>query len=78
MLSLRVQLVSTAATRAPSPCASARLSDLAVPPANHLEFHKEGGRYNGYHSIEVNDQYRVLFHWTDAGAMDIAIDDYHN
>ena len=58
--------------------AATRLSDLAVPPANHLEFHKEGGRYNGYHSIEVNDQYRVLFHWTDAGAMDIVIDDYHN
>ncbi len=58
--------------------AATLLSDLAVPPANHLEFHKEGGRYNGYHSIEVNDQYRVLFRWTDAGAMDIVIDDYHN
>ena len=58
--------------------AATRLSDLAVPPAHHLEFHKEGGRYNGYHSIEVNDRYRVLFRWTDGGAMDIVIDDYHN
>ncbi len=33
---------------------------------------------NGYHSIEVNDRYRVLFRWTDAGTMDIVIDDYHN
>jgi proteic killer suppression protein len=58
--------------------AATKLADLAVPPANKLENHKESGRYNSYHSIRVNDQYRVLFRWTDAGAMNIVIDDYHN
>lgn len=58
--------------------AATKLSDLAVPPNNKLELHKESGKYNRYHSIRINDQYRILFRWTDAGAMDIVIDDYHN
>ena len=58
--------------------AATKLSDLAVPPNNKLELHKESGKYSGYHSIRVNDQYRILFRWTDAGAMDIVSDDYHN
>jgi hypothetical protein len=37
-----------------------------------------GFHYPPGHSIRVNDQYRILFHRTDAGAMDIVIDDYHN
>jgi proteic killer suppression protein len=55
-----------------------RLADLGYPPNNKLELHKEGGRYNGYHSIEINDQYRILFRWTHEGATQIVIDDYHN
>ncbi len=58
--------------------AAPELADLRFPPANKLELHKERGRYNGYHSIRVNDQYRVLFGWTATGAVDIVIDDYHN
>jgi proteic killer suppression protein len=54
-----------------------KLADLGYPPHNHLELHKEGGRYNGYHSIEINDQYRILFRWTAEGARGIVIDDYH-
>jgi proteic killer suppression protein len=52
-----------------------RLDDLRVPPGNRLEALK-GGRA-GQHSIRVNDQYRVCFRWTAAGAQDVEIVDYH-
>jgi proteic killer suppression protein len=58
--------------------AASSLADLSLIPNNRLEKHTEGGKYQGYHSIRVNDQYRVLFVWTDAGAFGIVIDDYHN
>jgi proteic killer suppression protein len=31
----------------------------------------------GQHSIRGNDQYRVCFRWTSAGAHDVEIVDYH-
>ena len=52
-----------------------RLDDLRVPPGNRLEALK--GDRRGQHSIRVNDQFRVCFHWTDAGAEDVEIVDYH-
>lgn len=52
-----------------------RLSDLRVPPGNRLEALK--GNRAGQHSIRVNDQYRVCFRWTAAGAEDVEIVDYH-
>lgn len=52
-----------------------RLEDLLVPPGNQLEALK--GDRAGQHSIRVNDQYRVCFRWTAAGAEDVEIVDYH-
>ena len=52
-----------------------RISDLRVPPGNRLEALK--GTRTGKHSIRVNDQYRVCFRWTAAGAEDVEIVDYH-
>lgn len=52
-----------------------RLDDLRVPPGNRLEALK--GNRTGQHSIRVNDQFRVCFRWTDAGAEDVEIVDYH-
>jgi len=52
-----------------------RLDDLRVPPGNRLEALK--GSRAGQHSIRVNDQFRVCFRWTDAGAEDVEIVDYH-
>lgn len=52
-----------------------RLDDLRVPPGNRLEALK--GDRAGQHSIRVNDQYRVCFRWTAAGAEDVEIADYH-
>jgi proteic killer suppression protein len=51
------------------------LSDLRVPPGNHLE--KLHGNWNGYHSIRVNDQWRICFKWTLQGAHEVQIVDYH-
>ncbi len=52
-----------------------RLKDLRVPPGNRLEALK--GDRAGQHSIRVNAQFRVCFHWTVAGAEDVEIVDYH-
>ena len=52
-----------------------RLDDLRVPPGNRLEALK--GDRLGQHSIRVNDQYRVCFRWTAAGAEEVEIVDYH-
>jgi toxin HigB-1 len=52
-----------------------RLNDLRVPPGNHLEALK--GRRLGQYSIRINDQWRVCFRWTAAGAEDVEIVDYH-
>lgn len=52
-----------------------RLGDLRVPPGNRLGGLR-GGRA-GQHSIRINDQFRVCFRWTRAGAEDVEIVDYH-
>ncbi len=55
--------------------AAIRLEDLRVPPGNKLKA-LEGDRA-GQHAIRINDQYRVCFVWTDAGAEQVEITDYH-
>ncbi len=52
-----------------------QLNDLRVPPGNRLEALK--GNRSGQHSIRINDQWRLCFRWTDAGAEEIEIVDYH-
>jgi toxin HigB-1 len=52
-----------------------KLQDLALPPGNRLEALK--GRRSGYHSIRINDQWRIVFRWTDAGPEKVEITDYH-
>jgi proteic killer suppression protein len=51
------------------------LEDLRVPPGNRLEALK--GNRTGQYSIRINRQWRVCFRWTDAGAEDVEITDYH-
>lgn len=55
--------------------AARSLDDLRVPPGNRLE--KLRGDQAGRHSIRVNDQWRICFHWTPAGPEDVEIVDYH-
>lgn len=52
-----------------------KIGDLKVPPGNRLE--TLSGDRHGQHSIRVNQQYRICFRWTKAGAEDVEIVDYH-
>lgn len=54
---------------------AAVLEDLRIPPANRLEGLK--GDRKGWHSIRINDQWRVCFRWKDGDAHDVEIVDYH-
>ena len=54
---------------------AARLDDLKAPPGNRLE--ALSGDLKGYHSIRINEQWRIVFRWTDAGAVEVRITDYH-
>lgn len=51
------------------------LSDLRVPPGNRLEALR--GDLKGLHSIRVNDQWRLVFRWTDQGPAEVSLIDYH-
>ena len=55
--------------------AAMSLEDLRIPPGNRLEALK--GKYVGFYSIRVNDQWRVVFKWKNGGAENVAIVDYH-
>lgn len=52
-----------------------KLDDLRSPPGNRLEALKDDRV--GQYSIRINDQWRICFRWTDAGAEDVEIVDYH-
>ena len=52
-----------------------RLDDLAAVPGNCLE--ALAGDRKGQHSICVNQQYRITFHWEQHDAHDVCCEDYH-
>ena len=51
------------------------LGDLRSPSGNRLEALSDDRK--GQHSIRINDQWRICFRWTAAGAEDVEIVDYH-
>jgi proteic killer suppression protein len=51
------------------------LDELRIPPKNKLEALK--GDRKGQHSIRINQQYRICFTWTNQGAINVEIVDYH-
>ncbi len=51
------------------------MNDLRIPPANRLE--KLSGKLKDFHSIRINDQWRIIFRWVDGQAFDVEIKDYH-
>ncbi|HEV2363898.1 MAG TPA: type II toxin-antitoxin system RelE/ParE family toxin [Caulobacteraceae bacterium] len=49
--------------------------DLRVPPSNNFE--KLRGSLEGFHSIRVNQQWRLVFRWSDRGeAHDLYLDNH--
>lgn len=51
------------------------LADLVAPPGNRLEALR--GELAGKYSIRINDQWRIVFRWSDQGAEQVEIVDYH-
>jgi proteic killer suppression protein len=49
-------------------------ADLRVPPSNHSE--KLTGKLEGWHSIRVNRQWRLIFRWCDGKANGVSLDDH--
>ena len=54
---------------------AADLRDLRIPPGNRLEQLK--GDWKGFHSMRIDDQWRLVFQWTGGNAYDAKIIDYH-
>lgn len=48
---------------------------MGSPPGNRLEALR--GDLRGYHSIRVNDRWRIIFRFEDGNASDVDIVDYH-
>ena len=55
--------------------AATRTSGLVVPPSNRLE--KLRGDLEGFYSVRINDQWRVVFRWSDGDVAEVQIVDYH-
>ena len=51
------------------------LADLTIPPANRLE--KLKGKYAGFYSIRVTNQWRIIFRWNNGNARDVEFIVYH-
>ncbi len=62
----KIQMIDDAATD----------QDLRVPPSNHFE--KLRGHLEGFHSIRVNQQWRLIFRWdgTRGEATGVYLDDH--
>jgi proteic killer suppression protein len=72
----RFSSISNVATRKLAQLDAAHtLEFLRSPPGNRLEA-LQGSRAGRY-SIRVNDQFRLCFRWTAAGAEEVEILDYH-
>jgi proteic killer suppression protein len=57
------------------PDAAGCLNNLLIPPGNRLE--QPRGDRHGQHSIRINDQFRICFVWSEAGAEGVEIVDCH-
>jgi toxin HigB-1 len=51
------------------------LGDLVAPPGNRLEILQAD--WAGKHSIRINNQWRIVFRWSDEGPGEVEIVDYH-
>ena len=55
--------------------AAQSLDDLRARPGLNLHALQRDRR--AQHAIRINDQYRICFVWTEGGAEDVEITDYH-
>jgi proteic killer suppression protein len=69
------QLVRAAVRKLDMLNAAHQIEDLRSPPGNRLEALR--GDLNGFHSIRVNQQWRLVFRWEGNGASAVQLIDYH-
>ena len=74
--SFPADLVKVAARKLDMVNSAHLLTDLRMPPNNHLELLK--GDRKGQYSIRINRQWRVVFRWDGADAFDVSVVDYHS
>lgn len=55
--------------------AASEMNHLRIPPSNRLE--KLTGNLRQFHSIRINQQWRIIFVWKDNHAHQVRIIDYH-
>lgn len=55
--------------------AASQLIDLRSPPGNRLEALR--GDWQGFYSIRVNNQWRIIFEWRNGEAHQVELIDYH-
>lgn len=55
--------------------AARSLQDMLSPRGNRLEPLK--GDRKGFHSIRVNEQWRIIFRWDGGDAYEVSVIDYH-
>lgn len=71
---LPVELHDNAASKMDRLNAAVSLGSLSLPG---LRLQVLRGDRRGQHSIRINQQYRICFRWTEQGAEDVEIVDYH-
>jgi proteic killer suppression protein len=54
---------------------SQTITDLRIPPSNRLE--KLSGNLDGFYSIRINNQWRIIFKWNEGQSDRVKIVDYH-
>ena len=54
---------------------SQTINDLRIPPSNRLE--KLSGHLEGFYSIRINNQWRIIFQWSEGQSEQVKIIDYH-
>jgi proteic killer suppression protein len=72
---LGVALVKATVRKLDMIMAAVVVHDLRAPPGNRLEALL--GDLEGWLSIRVNDQWRLVFRWVDGAAEDVKLVDYH-
>ena len=55
---------------------AADLRDLRVPPGNRLE--KLKGEWDGFYSIRIDRQWRLVFQWRAGNTFNVQVVDYHS
>lgn len=55
--------------------AASEVVDLKIPPGNRLK--KLSGTLKGFYSIRINDQFRIIFKWSNNEAHEVKVVDYH-